>query len=759
MVRSSGSPSYVLRHVNDADVDDLLRWRNASNVRASMINQKLINPEEHRKWWRRVRKDKSRYFLILERETEPLAVINFFNVDNTRKIAWWGFYLTDAVQNQDTFPIWVDLEGLALRFAFESLSVEQLFCETRMTNEPVLMLHRRFGFENCSTGTLSEIQKNDLIVLQMTASHFSDKRHNLLSDKIVGITLPFVRPIQSASNKVNPKLVIVGSANWDQVVSDLESTILACSGLTVDCSTPSFGQGFMELMSSDSELFKNDPEYLILAERFEDFILPLETVSDTVLEGLSERFADYIMQIRSIRSKMTGHIFIHDLCSVRPFLSSFYDAIAHRGLIEKAIIQMNETLAKLCQELPDCTILPIGRLVSDIGVQSADPKKYWLLARFPFGPKFTPRYHRLLAGAIMALNGSSARGLVLDLDNTLWGGVIGDDGTFGVQLGPDYPGNQFVAFQHFIKSLSEQGLVLTVCSKNTEEVALDAFRNNPNMLISENDLITHRINWAPKSENILEISQELELGLGSLMFVDDNPIEREEVRQNCPNVIVPEMPLDVTEWPGFLARHPALSKFQLIDQDRERAEKYKIRAQVKWVQSTSKNRHAFLHNLGMGIEVANINEITRNRALQLIIKTNQFNTTTKRYSELEIDDIVTKGNDLLTVRITDRFGSDETIAVLAIIYKKESIAWIDNFVMSCRVMGRGVETAILADICQRALVRGCVRLVGPIKETERNLPCREVYAQHNFEEVERGIYSLDLTKPVIFPDWFQKVSH
>lgn len=728
------------------------------HVRASMINQAEIRPEDHKAWWARAREDASKRFLIAERDGMPLAVINFFDIDPQEGSAWWGFYLTDlAEKSGDGLAMWIDVESLALRFAFEVLRLETLLCETRATNDPVLMLHDRFGFETLPSEGFPNALAHDLVVKRYTRDMFDSMKSRTLSQTAAAAAMPEGASGDDTLAPDIPSLVIVGAANWDEVVTDLGDAQQAQTRQRLHCYTPPFGQGMMDLLTPDSELRKANPDYIVMAERFEDFMLPLETPSESMLEGVLARFADYTEQIREIRSALDGHLFVHDIRPVRPAMTTFQDATAGRGALERAVRQMNDTLAELCDGLADCTLLPISRLIDEIGEDSADPGKYWLMGRFPFGPKFTPAYHRLLTGALMALNGQTARALVLDLDNTMWGGVVGDDGTFGLDLGTDFPGNQFVAFQHFVKSLVSRGIILTVCSKNTEHVALDVFRNNPNMVIGESDLITHRINWMPKSQNILEISKEIDLGLSSLMFIDDNPMERGEVRQNCPCVIVPEMPADVSDWPRFLAAHPALSAERLIDQDRDRAKKYKIRAEIQRVEKTSTDRNSFLRNLGMGIEIANVTDATRPRALQLIAKTNQFNTTTRRYSEAEANAIIAEGGDILTVRITDRFGSDEVIAVLVVTYRDDKSAWIDNFVMSCRVLGRGVETAILAEICKRALARQCKTVTGPVFETDRNHPCRDVYARHDFVTEDGEHFVLDLGKPVAFPDWFDYI--
>lgn len=754
MVLHSTSGGFLLRYATDDDAPDLLRWRNMPHVRAAMINQDEIALEDHLKWWERAKVDPKKRFVIVEREGIALAVVNFFSIDEAERTGWWGFYLTDSGAETGGLPLWIDVESCALRFAFEVLDLKELLCETRSTNAPVLMLHERFGFETLPSEGFPNAVEHELIVKRMSAEIFASRKDDIVSENAREAALPGPNVLFSQDMSSSTRMVIVGSANWDEVVADMTEAQAVFTGQQFQCWAPPFGQGVMELLNPDSELRRIDPEYVVLAERFEDFFLPLDTPSEDTLQTIRDRFDDYLTNIRDIREGLSGHILVHDFAPIRPYLASFAEATANRGDIAQLVHEMNVQLAELCDELADCTLLPVARLIEDLGADAADPGKYWLMGRFPYGPKFTSAYHRLVAGAIMALTGHSARALVLDLDNTMWGGVVGDDGTFGLELGSDYPGNQFVAFQNFVKSISARGLILTVCSKNTEEVALAAFRDNPNMVVKEDDLIAHRINWIPKSQNIQEIANEIDLGLSSLMFIDDNPMEREEVRQNCPGVIVPEMPFDVSEWPRYLASHPALSAVQLIDQDRDRVKKYKIRAQVKKAEQSSTDRHSFLRKLGMGIEIAELTEATEARALQLFAKTNQFNTTTIRYSKTDLNKVLADGGDVLTVRITDKFGSDETIAVLVVTYAKGGAARIENFVMSCRVLGRGAETAILADVCKRALARGCLGLQGAVIETERNHPCRDVYSRHDFVDVGEGVFELSLETPTPFPDWF-----
>lgn len=746
---------FTLRVAVDSDKEDIRRWRNQPHVRASMIHQDEISPETHAEWWDRARSDPTRRLFILEQGHIPVAVLTFFDItpDGT---AWWGFYLTDRIApSEDELAIWMNVEAIALRYAFEHLRLERLLCDTKAGNHSVLMLHERLGFETVSPENHPKAQAHDLVIKEMTARSFSSVKARVMSPEVLEMALPDdPHPFRL------PRLALIGAANWDEIAADLSRSIAAHCPLRLKAIVPPFGQGMLDLLTPGSDLAVNPPDYLVFCDRAEDFLPPLAPATETQIDGMESRFAAYLDNIRHLRGRMSGHFIVHDLHLVRPQMQSLHDMTARQGALSAAIDRMNRNLAETCAALADCTLLPVSRVIEQIGHDAADPGKYWLMGRFPYGPRFTHAYHHLLTGALMALHGLTARALVLDLDNTLWGGVIGDDGTFGIQLGSDYPGNQFTTFQHFVKSLSGRGLVLTLCSKNTEDIALAAFRDHPDMILREDDLLAHRINWSPKSANIAEIAAEIDLGPGSLMFIDDNPMEREEVRQNLPGVIVPEMPADVAEWPRFLAGHPALCALQLLDQDRDRAAKYRIRQQILQVEQSAPDKQSFLRKLGMKIEIATMRDSTRARAMQLFAKTNQFNTTTIRYSEQELDTILAENGDILTVRIEDRFGTNEVIAVLVVTYGATApdTARIENFVMSCRVLGRGVETAVLADICRRAKARGCATLLGPIIDTERNQPCRDVYERHDFIAQPDGVFARALDNPIAFPDWFAYIS-
>lgn len=554
-----------------------------------------------------------------------------------------------------------------------------------------------------------------------------------------------------------PRIILLSSANWSVLVPGIAKSLSGHLGCEVELSAPAFGQYRIMLADPGSELRRAGADYYVFAERCEDFVLPFETLDNDLAAIISERFEEYLQTIRAARAELKGIFLIHDLVPVRPYLATLRELSGQDSGIVSVLQAMKTKLAALADELPDTVVVPVSFVVGEIGRQSADPGKYWLMGRVPFSRKFSEPYAKLLGGLLLASQGKTIRALALDLDNTLWGGVVGDDGVAGLQCGTDFPDNRFLVIQEFARALKRRGIVLTVLSKNTEAVALEAIEKHQGMVLRKSEFAGWSISWDPKPEGLRRIADELGLGEGSFLFLDDNPVERDEMRRGLPAVRVPELPADVSEWPGALFAEPYLAAIGLTKEDMGRARSYEIRRQIN-EQSGSRSREEFLGSLEMSLSVAPQAETTARRVAQLFAKTNQFNTTAKRFSEGELQALEERGGDVLGVRLTDRFGSDEIIGALAISYDTDA-AVIEGFVMSCRVLGRDVETGILSAVADRALARGMRELRGTIVPSERNQPCRMVFAQHGFRAAGHGTFILDLAPGSIpWPRWFQNVS-
>lgn len=383
-----------------------------------------------------------------------------------------------------------------------------------------------------------------------------------------------------------------------------------------------------------------------------------------------------------------------------------------------------------------------------------DPVRFHL-AKAPFGLEHAPLAADSLCALLAAMVGKAGRALVLDLDNTVWGGVIGDDGLDGIRLGQNSAeGEAFIAFQHYALALRARGVVLAVCSKNTDAVAREPFRSHPDMLLREDHIAVFQANWNDKATNLTAVAETLNLGLESLVFVDDNPAERARVRQSLPLVAVPEVGDDPAWFIARIADSGVFEHLPLNSDDTARADAYGARARQAEVRAQIGDYDAYLASLDMRMTISPFDDVGRARIAQLIAKSNQFNLTTRRYNEEDVrrmqDD-----PDLLCwqVRLDDAFAAQGMICV--VIVRKGPIEWaIDSWLQSCRILERGVEETVMNHLVAAARAAGAQRITGEYLPTPRNALVADFYDRMGFAPVgeataERRAYVCDVaTDPV-----------
>ena len=384
-------------------------------------------------------------------------------------------------------------------------------------------------------------------------------------------------------------------------------------------------------------------------------------------------------------------------------------------------------------------LLDTAALAETVGlVQWHDPVQ-WTLGKFPFAHAIVPLYADWVGRLIAAARGKARKCLVLDLDNTLWGGVIGDDGLAGIVLGNgSAAGEAYLNVQQTALALRERGVVLAVSSKNDDHVARSAFRSHPEMLLKEEHIAVFQANWQDKASNLKAIAETLNIGIDALVLLDDNPAERTQVRQALPAVAVPELPAD----PAFYAETLlAAGYFEAVGftvEDRGRADQYQANAaRTEWLGAAT-DLESYLRSLEMQAICGPFDRVGRARITQLINKTNQFNLTTRRYTESEVGALEKSNSGLtLQVRLIDRFGDNGMIAV--VICVEEDPDWvIDTWLMSCRVLNRKVEQATLNYIVSCAKAAGVRALIGQYFKTERNGMVKDHYARLGFAPLYVG---------------------
>lgn len=394
-------------------------------------------------------------------------------------------------------------------------------------------------------------------------------------------------------------------------------------------------------------------------------------------------------------------------------------------------------------------LLDIEALAESVGLAHWHDSAQWTLGKFSFSQDILPLYADYVGRLISAARGKSRKCLVLDLDNTLWGGTIGDDGLQGIILGNGSPaGEAYLQVQQVALSLRDRGIILAVASKNDDQIARSPFRSHPEMLLKEKHIAVFQANWLDKASNLNAVARTLNISVDALVFLDDNPAERAQVRAALPTVAVPELPTDPAMYAETLLAAGYFEATGFTFEDRHRADQYQMNALRAEFRGAATDLESYLRSLEMCLFCARFDSITRSRITELINKTNQFNLTTRRHSESEVETFEKSSHGLtLQARLLDRFGDNGIIAV-AICIASDCDWIIDTWLMSCRVLSRRVEDAMLSYIVSCAREAGVRALIGKYVSTGRNDMVRDHYARLGFEKLhmseEESSWRLDV---------------
>jgi FkbH-like protein len=372
-------------------------------------------------------------------------------------------------------------------------------------------------------------------------------------------------------------------------------------------------------------------------------------------------------------------------------------------------------------------------LANRLGGLAARDERGWFESKQPCSSTLLVELAREVAHIIFSLKRAPKKVLVLDLDNTLWGGVVAEDGLEGIELGDTSPrGEAFKAFQKYIASLKQRGVLLAVCSKNDLDKAQEPFQKHPDMVLKLDDIVSFKANWEPKSENIRAMAPELNLGLDSFVFVDDNPAEIEIVHQFVPEVTTILLGPDPSEYVGQLADSRLFEPRNITSEDAERTSQYRSDAQRKTLEASVTDMAAYLESLSMEGSISEFAPVDVPRLSQLINKSNQFNLTTHRRSEAEVGTVMNDQNFIgYSMRLKDRFGDHGLISIV-IGEKVGDVMQIDTWLMSCRVLKRGVEEEVLNELVRLAKLKGCSSLRGTYLPTPKNEMVRDFYGKMGF---------------------------
>ena len=481
-----------------------------------------------------------------------------------------------------------------------------------------------------------------------------------------------------------------------------------------------------------SELKENPPDFVLVASDSRMLKLTSQLGDEAAAAQMVGAALARIARIAEVTGAATGRPVILQTLAGDPDAISFNMDLGLPGSPRFLTDEFNRSLVQRARQ-DSRIVLDVNALASLVGHSAWSAGRYWYAAKYPFATTMIPLYADNVMRIIAAQMGRSRRVLVLDLDNTLWGGIVGDDGIEGLALGSGSAlGEAHSALQRMALSLKERGIILCVSSKNDEAIALDAFRNHPEMILKEDDIVAFRVNWEDKAANIKAIADAIDLGLDSFVFLDDNPAERKRVRDALPSVAVPELPEDPSEWLGVFQAAGYFEQSGFSKEDQQRAGFYKANALRAARLERIGDHDEYLRSLSMTLSIAPFDGAGRKRIAQLISKSNQFNVTTRRYSETEIEAMQSNSEVLtLQARLEDIFGDNGMIS--AVICRQTGRIWeVDTWIMSCRVLGRRVEETILQYLVEQARVRGISEIIGRYIPTAKNGLVRDHFSKLGF---------------------------
>jgi FkbH-like protein len=521
------------------------------------------------------------------------------------------------------------------------------------------------------------------------------------------------------------RLGVLSNATFDFIADEIP-VAAARHGVAVEIALADFDQVIQAAMDPQSTVNRARPDAVLLAvdHRWFRFDGGAESPAEILEQGLQRLFA----AAEAVRRNCGAAIIFQTLASPGPTLFGSFE----RRVPASILALINEANRRIIDHSSGGGhyLLDVAHLAARVGTDSWFDPTQWAAYKVPFSARCNAVYADHLGRLLGAIRGKSRKCLVLDLDNTIWGGVLGDDGVEGLTIGlGSAVGEAFLDVQRMALALRDRGVILAVASKNDHDIALKALEGHPELLIRPHHIAVLQANWVDKPSNLEAIAKTLSIGLDALVLLDDNPAERAQVRAALPAVAVPELPSDPAWYPWYLASAGYFEAVGFSAEDKQRADSYAANARRAEVQSSARDLGDYLTSLGMVLAVSEFDLAGRSRITQLINKTNQFNLTTRRYTEAEVAEVESRGDRIgLQARLSDRFGDLGMIGVI-ICHLEDSeegpTARIDTWLMSCRVLGRKVEEAMFTALSAALRSKGVTDVSAEYRPTAKNHMVRD----------------------------------
>jgi len=505
------------------------------------------------------------------------------------------------------------------------------------------------------------------------------------------------------------------------------------TGLILDLFDADYNQLDAQIMDPTSELYAFDAETVLLymcAEKLQQVFYDTPAVqrssfADRMFEKILAYWQTFCAKSRAVLLQF-NFVSIDDGC-----FGSY--ALKTADSFPFQLQKLNLLMAEGCQTHKNVFLIDLDSVQSQCGRRNTFEDKLFYIAKMPLSLEVLPETAKRVLDVIHALRGKVKKCVILDLDNTLWGGSIGDDGLNGIQIGDLGDGLAFSQLQHWLKALRERGILLAVCSKNNEDIAKEPFLRHPEMVLRLEDISMFVANWEDKASNIRMIQQTLNIGMESMVFLDDNPFERNLVRSLIPELSVPELPEDPALYVSYLQNLNLFETVSYSPDDANRTRQYQEEAERTMLQASYGSYDDYLAGLEMTADAKSFDPFHYPRIAQLTQRSNQFNLRTIRYTEAQIEALAASENHITRYyTLRDKFGDYGLISVVVMDKQSENTLFISEWLMSCRVLKRGMEEFIINDLITLARENGYTRVIGEYIRTRKNAMVADIYERMGF---------------------------
>ena len=532
------------------------------------------------------------------------------------------------------------------------------------------------------------------------------------------------------------KVAVVGDTATQLLCTAIRGTG-ALRGYNIDLFEAEYNQVERQFMDPTSDLYQFDADFIVVFQSTHKLGEHHSALSAERQASLAEERLQFVAGICSNPALAGKKIIYFNYPEIEDTVFGSY-ANKVESSFSYQVRKLNYELMRLSQQFPNLFICDIAGLQNKFGRDQMFAANVYTSTEMVLSIDALPYVASRVMDIVCAIKGQFKKCLILDLDNTVWGGVIGDDGLEGIQLGHGLGiGKAFTEFQMWVKKLKQRGIIICVASKNNEETAKEPFEKHPDMVLKLDDIAVFQANWDTKVDNIRTIQQILNIGFDSMVFLDDNPFERNMVRENIPGITVPELPEDPAEYLEYLYSLNLFETVSYSNLDKDRTKQYQVEAQRVSLSKTFTNEADFLKSLNMVSVVSGFTKFNTPRVAQLSQRSNQFNLRTVRYTDADIEALANDPNVIdLSFTLEDKFGDNGLIAVVIMKPQDKDTLFVDTWFMSCRVLKRGMENFTLNTMVEKAKAAGYKKIIGEYLPTPKNKMVEEHYPGLGFITVE-----------------------